>query len=296
MRLISLSLLAAATLATTACSPLRLSQPPDMKLEYPEVLVVLTRDHTLLTVQASRPDHVLDKHTLTGLREGDRILGIDYRPKNKKLYAFGALSQVYEVDTQEHRFVPLGSNPYIKLAGSDFGVNIDPDTDQLRVVSDKGLNVSFALDSGLLASTNNATRYTENDVQEEHASALTAIAHTYNKVNDRMTTAFVVDKRLGMLARLGSEAGREPVLSPNTGWLSTIGPLGPGALGGVHLDVSLDTGNAFFITKGYSSVLYRVDLKLGKTTKMGAVAGNEPAGFALQPYGVVNAKGVAPGK
>ena len=81
MRLISLSLLAAATLATTACSPLRLSQPPDMKLEYPEVLVVLTRDHTLLTVQASRPDHVLDKHTLTGLREGDRILGIDYRPK-----------------------------------------------------------------------------------------------------------------------------------------------------------------------------------------------------------------------
>ena len=99
-----------------------------------------------------------------------------------------------------------------------------------------------------------------------------------------------------MLARLGSEAGREPVLSPNTGWLSTIGPLGPGALGGVHLDVSLDTGNAFFITKGYSSVLYRVDLKLGKTTKMGAVAGNEQAGFALQPYGVVNVKGVAPGK
>ena len=89
MRLISLSLLAAATLATTACSQLRLSQPPDMKLEYPEVLVVLTRDHTLLTVQASRPDHVLDKHTLTGLREGDRILGIDYRPKNKKLWLSG---------------------------------------------------------------------------------------------------------------------------------------------------------------------------------------------------------------
>lgn len=287
MRIIVSSLVVSLSVFLGGCAAIVLPVEPATHLEYPEMLTLLTLDNTLLTVQAGRPEHVLERHLLSGLRDGDRIVGMDYRPKNNVLYAFGQTAQVYKVDVRTYRFVPLGENPYVRLGAIDVGVNIDPDTDMLRVIGEDGRNSSFSLDTGLLSSENRLVHYTENDIQENNPPALGAIAHTYNRINARMTTAFGIDKRLGMLVRMGSAAGYIPHVSPDTGWLSTIGPLGTGAIGGAHLDISLDTNRAFMATKGDRANLYRVDLKLGKSFPMGTLPGNI-VGFAVRPYAAMH--------
>lgn len=270
---IKISLVGLAVLALQACAPMA-PKTPDKTLEHPEVIHVLTNDMNLVTFQAGKPDIALRTLEVKGLRSGDSIIGMDYRITKKALYAVSRAGQVYTLDTDTGILTPLGSNPHIKLVGEHFGVNFSPADDTIRVVSDKGQNLRFNSETGILAGVDNTLHYSENDIQEANVSNVVATAYTFNPKNPSMTTNFVIDQRLGMLVRQGSLEAREPIVSPNTGWLSTIGPLGTGAIQHATFDISNTNNKAFLVAQKKNDVtskLYLVDLHLGKAVPLGSL-------------------------
>lgn len=277
---------AAAALALAACAPLT-PPGPDKTLEHPEILQALTQDMDLISFQATNPSRVLSTVSVKGLRPGDSIIGIDYRVSKKTMYAVSRAGQVYTLDTKTGVLTPVGANPHIKLIGSKFGVNFNPAADKIRVVSDKGQNLRFNPDTGILAGTDNTLRYSENDIQEADVSTVGATAYTFNAKNDQMTTNFVIDLRLGMLARQGSIEGREPVVSPNAGWLNTVAPLGTGPLERAAFDIASTNNKAFLAAQKKNdgtTRLYIVDLNQGKSQVLGTIASGRPlVGLTVQP-------------
>ena len=126
--------------------------------------------------------------------------------------------------------------------------------------------------------------YDAGDVNAGKTPALVAAGYTYNKDNDKLTTNYALDGRLGILVHQGSKEGQQPVVSPNTGRLYTVGSLGIGPFQHATLDIS-DLSNTAYaaITQDGRSVWYRIDLATGRATRLGTIAGGPVVGTAIEP-------------
>ena len=93
-----------------------------------------------------------------------------------------------------------------------------------------------------------------------------------------------LDGKLGVLVHQGTKEGVQPLVSPNSGRLFTVGSLGVGSFDKATLDIS-DLSNAAYsaITAGGKSTWYRLDLATGKATRIGTVAGGPVVGAAIEP-------------
>ena len=114
-----------------------------------------------------------------------------------------------------------------------------------------------------------------------------AAGYTYNKKDDKLTTNYAIDRRSGTLLTQGSVEGMQPVVSPNTGQLRTVGPLGTGPLLDAAMDIADVTGAAFTAVRTANQAttkLYTIDLSSGKATLIGTVAdGAAIVGLAVEP-------------
>jgi DNA-binding beta-propeller fold protein YncE len=66
----------------------------------------------LVAFDSARPATTLAMSVIRGLAPGESILGIDFRPANKKLYALGSTSRVYVVDPATGAATPIGGAPF----------------------------------------------------------------------------------------------------------------------------------------------------------------------------------------
>ena len=83
----------------------------------------------------------------------------------------------------------------------------------------------------------------------------------------------------------GSKEGSEPVVSPNTGQLFTVGALGTGPVDNVAFDIS-DIGNTALaaLAQGGRTRLHLIDLASGRATLLGSVGdGRAGWGLAIEP-------------
>ena len=94
---------------------------------------------------------------------------------------------------------------------------------------------------------------------------IVAAGYTYNKTNDKLTTNYALDGRLGTLVHQGSKEGVQPMVSPNTGRLFAVGSLGLGSFERATLDIS-DLNNTAYaaITQSGKASWYRIDLETGR--------------------------------
>jgi len=112
-------------------------------------------------VTFDRADPALDTAiAVTGLQSGETILGIDTRAGGTtpgQLYALGSSGRVYTVDVTTGvatEASALTADPadttdaFTALSGTQYGVDFDPVSDRLRVVSDDGQNLSVNVDTG----------------------------------------------------------------------------------------------------------------------------------------------------
>ena len=116
---------------------------------------------------------------------------------------------------------------------------------------------------------------------------MVSAGYTYNKQDEKLTTNFALDRALGTLVMQGSREGVQPVVSPNTGRLTTIGPLGLGPFSDAAFDIS-DLSNAAYAAIRVQATgptqLYSVDLVSGRATLVGTVDGGAPLrGLAIEP-------------
>lgn len=285
----ALMLATAATLLAGCATPSEPVGPPAK-----ETIVAVTTGNQLIQFNAGQPQKTLSSRALTGLAAGDTLLGIDYRVAKGQLFGLGASGQLYRIDTRTGAASTVGTPSALPKEGAtEWGVDFNPTVDRLRVVNDAGFNLRLHPDTGAIVDGNpnepgvqldGRLAYDAADVNAGKTPAIVAAGYTYNKDNDKITTNYALDGRQGVLVHQGSKEGVQPVVSPNTGRLWTVGSLGIGSFQRATLDIS-DVSNAAYaaITTGNSSAWYRIDLATGQATRIGTIAAGAVVGAAIEP-------------
>lgn len=285
----TLALATAALLA--ACSYLT---PEPVGQPARDTIYAVNTSHRLLEFNAGQPQHTLSSRPLTGLMPGERLIGLDYRVAQGQLYALGLSGQLYRIDTRTATASPIGTpQPLPKEGATSWGMDFNPTVDRIRVVNDAGFNLRLHPDNGAIIDGNTQQpglqfdtplAYDASDMNAGKTPTIVAAGYTYNKGNGKITTNYALDGRLGLLVHQGSKEGEQPVISPNTGRLFTVGSLGVGSFQQATLDISdLDNTAYAAITQDGRSVWYRIDLATGRATRIGTVAGGPVVGAAIAP-------------
>ena len=285
----ALALLTAALLAGCATAP---DEPLGPLAK--ETIDAVTTGNQLVRFNAGQPQKLLAARPLTGLLPGDTLVGVDYRVAKGQLFGLGASGQLYRIDTRTAAASAVGTpNALPKEGATEWGFDFNPTVDRIRVVNDTGFNLRLHPDTGALVDGNpnepgvqldGRLAYDTADVNAGKAPGIIAAGYTYNKDNDKLTTNFALDGRLGVLVHQGSKEGVQPVVSPNTGRLYTVGSLGIGTFQRATLDIS-DLSNTAYsaVTAAGKSAWYRIDLATGRATRIGTVAGEALVGAAIEP-------------
>lgn len=272
--------------------------PPEEPLGPPakETVVAVTTQHQLIRFNAGQPRKLLSSVALSGLPAQERIVGLDYRVARGELFALGRSGQLYRIDLATASAMPVGTPMTVALRGERFGFDFNPTVDRIRVVSDAAQNLRLHPETGAVVDadprtdgvqTDGALAYDAADVNAGRTPALVAAAYTYNQDNDKITTNYAIDARHGTLVTQGSREGTQPVISPNTGRLFTVGALGTGAFERADFDIS-DVRNTAYAaltpTEGHATVLYRIDLASGAASRIGRIGRDETlVGMAIEP-------------
>jgi hypothetical protein len=287
-------LAAAAALLLCACASGPAPETPGPKAK--EEIVAVTVSNHLLRFNAGQPQSVRNRKPLQGLREGEKVLGIDFRVARGELFALGASGQLYQIELATARARTVGAPSALPSEGVAWAVNFNPTVDRIRVANDAGYNLRLHPDTGAVVDGDPNTpevqfdgrlHYDTGDANAGKPPRVVAAAYTYNKINDKLTTNYALDGALGTLVHQGTKEGVTPAVSPNTGRLYTVGSLGIGPYAHASFDIS-DLSNTAYAGVRASGALntrwYRVDLATGKASFIGTVGGGEAlAGAAIEP-------------
>jgi len=143
--------LAAATtllLATVACGgngdggPLGPSDPSDPSNPLAVVgdtIYAVDLDGAFLMFGMESAETVSRTTQLQGVPQGRRLVGLDYRPSDGRLYGVGNDSRVYLVDPVASTATPVSTTPFSPAISVNddihFGMGFDPGTDEIRLIS-----------------------------------------------------------------------------------------------------------------------------------------------------------------
>jgi hypothetical protein len=249
----------------------------------------LTADGKLVSFKTTTPGTFDTSNAITGLQGGETVIGIDFRPANGKLYAATSGGRLYIVNpTTGAASSPVTltadaadtTAPFTSLMGTKFGVDFNPAADRLRIVSDAGQSLRINADTG-------ATTTDTNLVPVTGAATAQVIAAGYTSSyapTPPSTKLFDLDLATASLVQ------QNP---PNDGVLVSIGAFDPTAA------LTFTNVGEFDIAGGddglsvaalqpvgaAQSTLYRVNLKTGAVTALGALgATGSPlvTGLAIQ--------------
>ena len=252
-----------------------------------ETIHALTQDLNLLTVNAGQPTRVLQSVGLKGVPAGETLIGIDYRVAKGVLFAMSRSANIFTINTDTGAVTQVGSAPLAAaLEGTTFGFDFNPAADRIRVVSNTGQNLRLHPDTGALAAVDGILTFEPGDTQADQKPQLLAAGYTYNKKDEKLTTNYAIDGRLGTLVRQGTVEGVQPAVSPNTGRLFTVGALGIGPLTDASLDIADVSGAAFAALRTSAQAptrLFLVNLESGRAE----VLGNVGTGAALVGIAVI---------
>lgn len=207
--------------------------------------------------------------TVTGLQQDTRLVGIDVRVQDGKLYGVGDRGGIYALDTRTAKATYV-QRLTVALQGTSFGVDFNPAANALRVVSDTGQNLRQPF------ATAGAATVADTPLSTPPAAGTTAgvtgAAYTNNDLDAATaTTLFVLSTATDAVA----------VQSPaNAGTLAATGSLGVDATGPAGFDISstLVKGKSVDVA-GYASLsvggkrgLYEVSLLTGQAKRVGTFA------------------------
>ncbi|NHC45139.1 DUF4394 domain-containing protein [Motilibacter aurantiacus] len=116
----------------------------------------LTNNNRLVTFLADEPGTLLDSVKIAGL-SGETVLGIDYRPADRGLYALVAGSaeaaRVVRLDPDTGRTLSsvalrTSAGAPVRPTGENVDIDFNPAADRLRIVSDSGQNLRVDVSTG----------------------------------------------------------------------------------------------------------------------------------------------------
>jgi hypothetical protein len=220
-------------------------------------LLAVVNGTTLASFARNAPGTTLASVAVSGLQGGETLVGIDYRPANGTLYGLGSTGRLYTIDAATGAATQVGAA--FALSGTNFGVDVNPVADRLRIVSDSGANLRVNMDTGAVVAV-------DTDLNLPAPDAFAA-AYARNVAGTTTTTLYVLDLASNTL---------QIQSPPNNGTLVTVGRLDPTAtfIAGTFDIASADDGFALAAltpTGAAQSTLYRVNLRTGALTAIGTI-------------------------
>ena len=214
-----------------------------------EIIYGLVGTTGLVRFDSTLPGTITTIGMVSGLKNGETLLGIDFRPATGGLYALGSGSDLYTINTGTAVATQVGSSGAFTLSGTNFGFDFNPTVDRIRVVSNSGQNLRLNPNDGTLVAT---------DGNLSPAGNIAGAAYTNNFLGAATTTLYDIDATAGTLLI------QNP---PNNGTLTVVGSLGAPVNGSdVGFDISGSTGTAYAALPGG---LYTVNLNTGAATLAG---------------------------
>ncbi|MFB6626311.1 DUF4394 domain-containing protein [Streptomyces sp. NPDC056374] len=267
------SIAAAAALSAPAVASADGGDPRDMHhMGHRSLTAIgLTSEQRLVEFTADRPDKTMSLGRISGLSRDTKLVGIDFRVQNEKLYGVGDKGGIYTLNTNNAKAVKV-SQLTVALSGMRFGVDFNPAANRLRVISDTGQNLRHNIDDAAapLGTTVDGT-LTNPTTPPSTAMGVTGAAYTNNDLNAATATS---------LFDIDTMADRVSLQSPaNAGNLAPTGNLGVNTGPDAGFDIYFDAKNGTnrgFATLNLSSRhrLYEVDVLTGAARDLGAFSQN----------------------
>jgi hypothetical protein len=265
-----------------------------------------TPSNRLLTFNSAKPQKILSSLLVSGLEPGETLLGIDFRPATGELYglaSMGTADRLYKIDPASGAATAVSATPLDPgLVGTSFGFDFNPVPDRLRLVTDVDQNLRVNPITGAVVDTDPAIPGVQIDGPLAYAAAdpnvdqdpnLVAAAYTNPDTDPATgTTNFGIDSNLDVLVTQGTREGVTPPVSPNTGQLFTVGPLGLRASSITAFDIGFqsDAGDQVALAafgrggRDRRSDLVQIDLDTGRARRLGPIGGREVVvGLAIAP-------------
>jgi len=220
----------------------------------------LTDDARLVTFKTATPNTLDANVAISGLASGERLLGIDIRPKDGLLYGMSSTGRIVTIDPATGAATvkatlaadPTDTTaPYTAITGTAFAVDFNPVADRLRVIGNTGQSLRINVDTGATTTDGALNR-------AGLAPVVTAAAYTNSYAGTTATQLFDIDTTSASLAL------QNP---PNDGTLVNVGLLNVAVAGDAGFDIAGGANGlalaALRTTAGGPSALYRIDLATG---------------------------------
>lgn len=189
------------------------------------------------------------------------IIGIDIRPRDKKLYGLGKDNTLYTIDPATGQATAQKKLSVAFDGARGAVVDFNPQADRLRVMAPGGQNLRVNVDTGEVAVDKPLT-YKSGDAGAGRPPQVTAGAYINSFAGATQTQLFDYDSARGAWVL------QDP---PNDGQLSTIGVSGLGTLRIDGLDILTDAQGDYHCFAVSGSALYRIDVATGNAAKLGIV-------------------------
>jgi hypothetical protein len=251
-----------------------------------EPIVGLTPFNQIFSFDSGSPGAIGPLIPVTGLVAGTELVGIDFRPATPgTLVGVGVVfdptpplsGNVYTIDTTTGVAVVINTIPAVLAIVSGYGVDFNPVVNALRIVNEQGQNLRIV--AGGTGAVNVDTNLNPGN------PVVAGAAYSNNFAGATVTTLYDIDF-VGQLFTQGSPNGSP--ISPNTGTLFPVGPLGVTPVLDVGFDISASTGVAFAsLTPDVVNFnLYTINLGTGAATLIGQIDG---PGLNVRDIAVSNA-------
>ncbi|WP_110975368.1 DUF4394 domain-containing protein [Acinetobacter sp. WCHAc060042] len=221
--------------------------------------IILTNNGLITSINRELPNSIISSVKISMLEAGDQLVGIDYRPKDEKLYAIGVLGNIYTLNPNTGVATFLrklfadptdtndGNTPFLKILGDAnlISVNFNPVADRLRVITNTGQNLRINVDTG--------ATITDGQISSTSISPVVMAAAYTNAFAGTATTK---------LYSIDQVSGRVYLQNANAGTLGVSAPLGDSldkAGGGFDIDPVNNVGYAALKVSG-SYKFYQLNL------------------------------------
>ena len=249
-------------------------------------IFLLTPDNRIARIRGSAPTTIETTLTVTGLRASELLVGIDFRPATRELYALGIIDggasddpALYAIDPTTGAATRVGGPAAPITGGTTWGFDFNPVVDRVRIVNDADANLRFNPSTGVP---------TDADTSLNPSSAsIVGAAYDRNVTGATATTLYAIDVSGIELVRIGGVDGTP---SPNTGLVTAVGSLMVPIEEDAGFDIDGPTNTAWAVlTEFFTGAvgLYTIDLATGAATLVGVVGDGTQhyVGLTVSPDG-----------
>ncbi len=183
-----------------------------------------------------------------------RLLGIDVRPADGKLYGLTDAGQIVTIDAMTGRAMPVSRLSEAFESGGRATIDFNPVADRMRVMGMSGANLRVNVETG--AATKDGTlKHAAGGPMAETTPRIVAGAYTNSMAGAKETMLYTIDS---LSRTLNLQA------PPNDGVQQPKGEIAPSLPAGVAFDILSDGagGNAAWLLAG--GMLHKVDLASGR--------------------------------